>query len=165
MQLNNIKGLSSGDVEIDLENCLFHQPIPEGQPHVHPPRDPGAGAARLRCSANRASRLVRDNPGFGGPARAGEDPVYIAPRRLGSRTSSPADHYYIPGEAVLGAMSRYTRIAAVRPPHSTPPRLRCGSVPLGAMAARVEGKPTTRAFRNEFGRGGHVRSSSRRATL
>src|SRR5258708_17305239 len=160
-----MQGLSAGDVEPDLENRLFHQSVPESQPYVHSPRDLGAGAAGVRRPAFRASRVVRDDTGSGGPTRTSEDPVYIAPRSLGPCASNPVHHYHIPGEAVLGATSRYSRSPSVRPPHVASPRLYCRSVPSSAVVARLKGEPIACTFRNELGRGRHVRSLSRRTTL
>ncbi len=141
MQLNNNQMLSSGDVEIDLENRLFHQSIPKSQPYVHPPRNPGAGAAGLRHSAYRASRLVRDDAGSGGPTGTGEDPVYIAPRCHGAscfQSCAPLSHAAVKLFSALGLAIRVSR----RSDRRILRRLVCvaEACRLGAVVARVEGR-------------------------
>ena len=52
-------GTGRAEVATARSRRLPRQSVPEGQPHLHPPRDPGARAAGRRGDALRAARLGR----------------------------------------------------------------------------------------------------------
>ena len=99
---------------------LSRQPVPEGEPQLHPARDPGARAAGRRGRALRRSRLGRRIAGCRRPRRARAHPLPAARRPGGAARRGAGDG----GDAAapLRAGARGSRCVDVAPvePHPVP---------------------------------------------